>query len=436
MIRVSGPAAVEMVDRLFRGSAPLCTSSGHTLHFGTFSTPQGRILDQVLASLFLSPHSYTGEDSVEISCHGGSLITGEIIRAILDSGARPADPGEFTRRAFLNGKIDLTQAEAVADLIAARSQIAERASAEQLAGSLGNLIKEMKSRLLSLCSRVELGLDFAEEGIELLSIGEIEQNIENEIKLIDDLISSHARSRIFRDGISTAIVGRPNVGKSSLFNSLLLSERAIVTHIPGTTRDTIEESVQINGVLFRLVDTAGVRDSADIVESEGIRRTLEAMQSSDILVLVTDEHGPDSRLDINFFLSTISDDQKYIVVRNKVDLLPSPLVGRSPEVPHEVWVSATTGRGIADLQALLFETALGPAGIIESHFLVNERHRAVLTRARDSLLSALESAGRQTPGEFIALDIRACLESLGEITGEVTTDDILDRIFSSFCIGK
>jgi tRNA modification GTPase len=435
VVRLSGPDALMIADRIFRGNRTLAAAGGFTAHAGRIIHPSGPILDQAVVTVYRSPHSYTGEDCVEIGCHGGAYLTTRVLEAVLVAGARAADPGEFTRRAFMNRKLDLTQAEAIADLIASRSERARRISVEQLQGRLGDEVRRLRKALVELCSIIELELDFSEEGIELAPNDEIRKKIEYATTTIQHMVRSYETGKLLRDGVSVAIVGPPNVGKSSVFNALLEHDRAIVTHVAGTTRDTLEESAIIDGVVFRFTDTAGIRESADIAESEGIGRTLKTISNADLILLVFDEEKTERTTVPE--LDRLNPSQKVIVLRNKSDLLPFPPPDRFEEHPPLVYVSAKTGYGIGTLRSALARVATINSKTGEGGQLVTrERHRVALQVALDRLIGANVSAGAGLSGEFIALDLRGATEALGEITGEVTTEEILNSVFSSFCIGK
>jgi tRNA modification GTPase len=426
VVRVSGPDALVVADRVFRGKGILSKASGYTVHLGILVDGAGIEIDQVLATVFKDPHSYTGEDSVEISCHGGTFVTHKVLDAVLKSGARMADPGEFTKRAFLNGKLDLSQAEAVADIISAKSERAQQLSLRQLDGVLAKEIGEIREQLVSLCSLLELELDFADEGIELVGMRESRERIGQVSKRVSKLLDSFALGRIERDGATVAIVGKPNVGKSSLFNSLLQHERAIVSPIPGTTRDFIEESIHIEGILFRLLDTAGLRESRDGVEAEGIARTKAIINKADIIIEVRD------------ITTTLAEERLApectIAVYNKSDLVPhfSP---PSQKVPAVV-VSAMTGQGMDSLREQLGRAVSSSNVSDNTTRISSERHKNALERAKDLLEKAQASSSSLAPPEFVAADLRLAADALGEVTGDITTDEILNNIFANFCVGK
>ncbi len=447
VLRVSGPKAIEAVARGFRGSTELEKAHSHTAHFGKFFSIGNTHLDDVVVVLYRQPNSYTGEEVVEISCHGGLLVTRQILEALLQFGCRYAQPGEFTKRAFLNGKIDLSQAEAVADLIHAKSERSRAASLQQLKGNLSIHIDQLRQELIRTSGLLELELDFSEEGYELADRKDLRKKVESAVSQIDELLASYHKGRIYRDGVKIVLAGMPNVGKSSLLNALLKQNRAIVTEIPGTTRDTIEENMIIDGLLFRVVDTAGLRETIDRVEAEGVRRSHDQVMTSDLLLLVLDASQDPREEELRLARRLVQDLKKesapLILVLNKIDLaraqngkvrsLPGML-----DSPNSVQISALTGQGLEELRELLVEVAAGSTvGQGESSVTVtNARHFDSLQRAKSRLTLTLESIAAGQSGEFLAVDLRGALDCLGEITGAVTTDDILNEIFSKFCIGK
>lgn len=447
VIRISGERATEIADRGFQGKHPLKDVPSHTAHYGSFLDEKGAILDYVVALVFKNPHSYTGEDSVELSCHGGQHVTKKILESLIRFGSRAAEPGEFTKRAFLNGKLDLVQAEAVADLIRSRSDKAHQASLAQLEGLLSSRVLDVRERLMQSITLLELELDFAEDGYEFADKKKVADLLSESIKKIDGLLATYSVGKVYRNGVRVALVGSPNVGKSSLLNALLKQDRAIVTNIPGTTRDVIEESITIGGLLFSLSDTAGLRDTTNPIEKEGVRRAEDKILNSDIVALVLDGCRPLQYGESHLIRRTIETVEaggvKCILVVNKVDLkafepedfkdLKAVLAGH-----RMVCVSAKTSEGIDRFEQALHETAVeGGVGLAEGSVLItNLRHYSALERARNSLQLSLKTVKAGDSGEFVAVDLRSALDSLGEVTGAVTTEDILNSIFSSFCIGK
>ncbi len=447
VIRISGKDALEIGSNVFRGKTTLRAACSHTAHFGYIVDLHGQAIDEVVATVFRSPHSYTVEDSVEISCHGGILVTQKVLEAILQSGARLAQPGEFTKRAFLNGRIDLSQAEAVADLIHSRSELSHKSSLQQLEGRLSKAINRMRDELINASSLLELELDFAEEDIELASKQELSSRVTAILFELKGLVNTFSFGKVFREGVKVVISGKPNVGKSSLLNALLNENRAIVTNIPGTTRDIIEENINFEGILFRVVDTAGLRDSDNPVEIEGVKRTERQIASSDLILLVFDLSSPLEESDlrvVSAIRKELNDfEDRCIVVLNKLDLLKNGQnfdlmsLGLSPGL-REVRVSAARHHGLDELRKTMVEsvfTSRLPAS--ESGVTITSlRHKEALSKALRHLDMALESLNSGRSGEFTTLDIRAALDYLGEIVGVVTTEDIIDNIFTNFCIGK
>ncbi len=446
IVRVSGGNAIPVVDELFVGRHRVLDMKSHTVAFGNLVDRRGagkRIIDEVVVIVFRNPNSYTGEDVVEIHCHGGMYVSRSVLDVLFDSGIRHANPGEFTLRAFLNGRMDLSQAEAVADIIHARSETAHRSSVDQLKGSLSVEIQKIRSDLLNFCSMIELELDFSEEGLELVNRDSFFKRAEAVVHRLCELIESFSLGRIHRDGIKVVLAGRPNAGKSSLLNALLRENRAIVTEIPGTTRDTIEENLQIDGLLFRIIDTAGLRETSDPIESEGVQRTLDQLERSDMTLLIVDLSVALTEETAHFMEDLLKDmkrrDVLPIVVFNKIDLVDRETTQSSGHLMHYPFVklSAKTGEGIDGLRSIMVRTATGGKSMQEGSVLVtNSRHRDALVRAQRSLKMAIETLKRGESGEFISVDLRASLDALGEITGEVTSEDILNNIFSQFCIGK
>jgi tRNA modification GTPase len=447
VIRVSGEKAAEVVEKGFRGRAKLGESLSHTAHYGSFANEAGEALDYVVALVYKAPHSYTGENTVEISCHGGQYVTKRILESLIRFGARPAEPGEFTKRAFLNGRMDLVQAEAVADLIHSRSEKARQTSLAQLEGVLSKRVTEVRDRLVESIGLLELELDFAEDGYELVDKEKVASLLRGSLQKLDTLLATYSIGKVYRDGVRVALVGSPNVGKSSLLNALLREDRAIVTSIPGTTRDVIEESITVGGLLFCLSDTAGLRETEDPVEKEGVRRAEERLFGSDVVVIVVDGSKPNGQTESDLVLKTAQAAEesgiKCMIAINKIDLRPHDereVENLKSLIPgHKVvTVSAKTMEGLNGLEAAMFEIATGgEASVRESGILVtNLRHYSALQRARDGLCNSLKTVESGGSSEFVAVDLRVALDALGEITGVVTTEDILNSIFSKFCIGK
>lgn len=430
IIRLSGPESFKAADKVFSGKQRIIEAKTHTVHYGNIVEDE-EVIDDILISVFKAPNSYTGEDSVEISSHGNPLIAQKIISSILSSSnVRLAEPGEFTKRAFLNGKIDLTQAEAVADLINSRTAVSLRGSRNQLDGLLSSKVIFLRKRLTEISSFIELELDFAEEKIEFVKRTQLIDNISEILREIDVLLDSYSFGRLMRDGINVAIVGEPNVGKSSLLNCLLKETRAIVSEIPGTTRDTIREEISIDGFLFRLYDTAGLRASVDIIEKKGIERSREAVRKADLVLFLGDVNVGFSSI-VEKDLSGLNSFVKIVKVLNKIDL------GTRDLYYEDFRISAISGTGIIELLNGLKKLALHDSSYTEKSVVVtNIRHYDCLKKAKDNLLKAKNTAASKLSGEFLASDLRATETALAEIIGEVTPEEILNNIFAKFCVGK
>jgi len=430
VVRVSGPDAIYSVDKIFSGKKKLTEVDSHTIHYGNIESKDQNLIDDVLISVFREPNSFTGENAVEISTHGNPLITQKIIELLLSENVRLAEPGEFTKRAFLNNRIDLLQAEAVADVISARTEVALRGSRNQLDGLLSQKVNELRELLINTSSFVELELDFAEEDLVFIDNSELTKRINKIIEEIDALLSTYSFGRIIRDGVNVAIVGQTNVGKSSLLNYILKESRAIVSSIPGTTRDVIREEVSIDGVLFRMFDTAGIRAPEDVIEKEGVSRSREVVKTSDLILFLGDVEQLFSD-ELFQDIKNLNKQANILKILNKIDLV------NDVDVEFDVKVSAKTGEGIDILLNKLKEKALNNSNYSEKSAIVSSlRHYNCLKRAKENLLIARKSAENKMSGEFISVDLRNAEKDLAEIIGEVTNEDILNNIFSKFCIGK
>ncbi|MEN6521214.1 MAG: tRNA uridine-5-carboxymethylaminomethyl(34) synthesis GTPase MnmE [Armatimonadota bacterium] len=442
VIRISGPDAFSIGDRLFVGnSGTPSTFKSHTVHYGSLVHPANReLIDKILLTVFKAPASYTGDDTIEISCHGGIVTLGKALEAAYDAGALPAGPGEFTKRAFLNGRLDLAQAEAVNDIIRARTDYAQRQALRQLGSALSSEVSKITDAILSILARIEAAIDFPED-VEEPNCHILSTEIKTLAQNIDYLISTSDRGRIYREGISLAIIGRPNVGKSSLLNALLGQDRAIVTHIPGTTRDVIEESINIRGIPVIAADTAGLRTAADEVEKIGVELTERTMAAAGLILFVIDASTGFTDEDRKI-LSGIQ--TPVLIVLNKIDLLndqdkPDALKQLHREFPNIVAIpiSATTGLGIEELEDKIAETVMsGKAGSGEGSLVTNLRHKQALIAAKECLEKALITIEHGLPIDFLSVDLIAARMSLGDITGDTASADLIDRIFEDFCIGK
>jgi len=434
VIRVSGPGAITICDRLFP-SKNLSAQPSHTLHVG-YMEHGGRVLDEVVVSLFKGPRSYTGEDVVEISCHGSPYIQEQIIAAITAEGARLARPGEFTQRAFLSGKMDLAQAESVADLIASNTEASRRTALHNMRGGFSHVLQGLRERMLQFSALIELELDFSQEDVEFADRTRFYQLIEEAQQTVNGLIESFRLGNVIRNGVSVAITGKPNAGKSTLLNSLLNENRAIVSDIAGTTRDTIEEVVNIEGILFRLIDTAGLRETEDVIETIGVEKSMEKMKQADIVLYLFDVQveTPEELEAAQWIVR--GQNTQYLLVGNKVDSIGLE-AAQQKFSGEDVWyISAQTGFHVDQLKSRLVEKVIQGNVQSENTIVTNARHYSALLQVKQSISDIRKGLDDQLPGDLLALDIRRCLHYLGEITGEVNNEDRLDYIFSKFCIGK
>ncbi|MDP6308786.1 MAG: tRNA uridine-5-carboxymethylaminomethyl(34) synthesis GTPase MnmE [SAR324 cluster bacterium] len=437
VIRVSGTEAVSLVEPLFKGrERPLKKAETHKLLYGWIHD-EGELLDKVLLVVMRAPHSYTTEDVVEIQCHGSPLVLRTILDLVLRQGARLAEAGEFTQRAFLHGRLDLTQVEAVADLIHASSEVGAKLAAQQLHGKLYQAIDIVKKQVVSIASLIEAGIEFPEEGLEFTQREDCLQSLDHACADLENMLSHAEQGRRMREGFAVALIGRPNVGKSSLLNTLLREQRAIVTTIPGTTRDSIEESVQIQGVAFRLTDTAGIRKTADLLETEGIRRTQIVRDKADLVLLILDSSEQLTEEDQTLIRDV--EQERTIVALNKKDRLSAKLPEwyEAISAMESVLISAKTGDGCDELESCLFAKATqGGLPQQDEIWITNRRQQQAAKNALAALQQAREIFENSDGEEFLAVDLRSCLNALGEIVGETTPDDLLGQIFSEFCIGK
>ena len=432
VLRISGADALKLADKNFTGKSKPSAAPTHTIHFGKI-VRDGKTIDEVLLAVLRAPRTFTCEDTVEISCHGGILPAKLVLDAILQSGARLAEPGEFTRRAFLNGRIDLAQAEAVADLIHSRTELALAAANEQLAGKLSQRINQLRDDLLHTLAHVEAHIDFPEEDITPNTREQLLKQLDDGAAFIAALLRTADEGQILRRGIRAAIVGRPNTGKSSLLNQLLGRDRAIVSPIPGTTRDTIEETANIRGLPVVFIDTAGLREAHDEIEIEGIRRSRQTLSQAELILHVLDSSQPLTREDENYFTEFAG--KKRIFVRNKADL-PAKCEWSST-LPAPVDVSCKNGQGIESLKdAIKGAVWSGEVKAEMLQVMINSRHQDALNRAHIATLRSIDALRGNATLELVALDLRIAVAAVGEIVGKTTTEDLLDSIFSQFCIGK
>lgn len=436
VIRLSGKEAITITNSVFSGK-DLTKQESHTIHFGLIKDGK-LVIDEVLVSLFVAPKSYTKENVVEISCHGSNYIIQQIITLLIKKGASAAKPGEFTLRAFLNGGLDLSQAEAVADLISSDSAAAHSVAMNQLRGGFSTELNILREQLIHFASMIELELDFAEEDVEFANRDQLQELIAKITLVLNKLIRSFELGNVIKEGINTVIAGRPNAGKSTLLNALLNEDRAIVSDIAGTTRDTIEEVLNINGINFRLIDTAGIREATDAIEAIGVKKTMQKISQSALLVYLFDVvnmSGSEIQEDIQ---SLYKPGMPFLAVANKMDLSYNDRL-KELKLPSEIQfisISAKENTHVEELKQLIYDTAVGDQ-LSDNHTMItNIRHVEALQRTQTALNSVANGLDNPVTSDFLAMDIKQALHYLGEITGQVTTDDLLENIFSKFCIGK
>jgi len=436
VLRLSGPQSISIINQLFP-TKDLSIQPSHTLHVGVLKH-HSKALDEVVVSLYKSPRSYTGEDVVEISCHGSPFIHQQVMDACIEAGARLARPGEFTLRAFLNGKLDLAQAEAVADLIVSNSEASHRTALQNIRGGFSSALKDLREQLIQFSALIELELDFSQEDVEFADRTKLNELVSEAVIHTRELVESFRLGNVIKNGLNVAIIGKPNAGKSTLLNALLNEDRAIVSDIPGTTRDTIEEVINIDGILFRLIDTAGIRShTADVIESAGIAKSLQKMRQADLVIYLFDVKEMAAEELQRVALDLQQQQLQFLLVGNKVD----------PEELHEahqkfasngslLFISAKHGYQLDTMKQRMVGLVLQDKINTENVIVTNARHYHALKEALQSLEEIQIGLESQLPGDLLALEIRRCLQYLGEITGEITNDDQLDYIFSKFCIGK
>lgn len=439
IIRVSGPQAIPLVEKLFRSprQKTLSGARNNSLLYGHI-VEMDSLVDEVLVSVMRRPYSFTAEDVVEINCHGGIVAVRRCLEAVLRAGARPAEPGEFSKRAFLNGRIDLAQAESVIDLINAKTEKSLEVALDQLEGVLSRKVRKISSELLELIAHIEAGIDFPEHDIEEVSRASIKSKVERLLGDVGQMIASAETGKVFREGLRTVIIGKPNVGKSSLLNALVREKRAIVTDIPGTTRDIIEEVVNIRGIPLVLVDTAGIRETQDLVEKIGVERSREMLAGADLVLFMIDASTGLTEEDLKIL--PLTEEKNSIVILNKTDLgkgVDAGLFARYASRGSVLEMSLLTGQGLDVLEQKIHDMVY--AGISsgrEATMVANIRHKNALGKAAKSLEGVLQALGAHLPTDCMAIDLRAAWQSLGEITGETVNEDLVDQIFSQFCIGK
>ena len=432
VIRVSGSETFPIVNKIFKGKN-LVKQPSHTIHFGTIRDGE-MIVDEVLVSLFKAPASYTREDTIEISCHGSDYIIQRILKLIIGEGARLAKPGEFTQRAFLNGQLDLAQAEAVADLISSDSEASHQTAINQIRGGFSKQITQLREQLINFASLIELELDFGEEDVEFADRDDLRQLIFRIQTVLVPLIESFAMGNVIKNGVPTVIVGKPNAGKSTLLNRLLNEEKAIVSDIAGTTRDVIEDELLIEGIRFRLIDTAGLRKAKDTIEAIGVERTMQQMEKASLILYLFDA----SEIELSAIgTQLLAFTSPYLLVGNKVDILSSEKKAEFESAyPDIIWISASNDMNISQLKDILVSKVKTKAIKTGDTIVTNLRHFQHLSQTNEALNNVLEGLNHSITGDFLAQDIRFALHHLGEITGQITTDDLLKNIFGKFCIGK
>lgn len=439
IVRISGKETLNIINKMFKSSKnrDIKQIKSHTLNHG-YIIEYGQKVDEVLVSIMLSPNTYTKEDVAEINCHGGIVTLKKILGICLKNGARMAEPGEFTKRAFLNGRIDLAQAEAVIDIINSKTNLGMEKAFDQLEGHLSIKIKEFKDQVLQLMAHLEASIDFPEHDIEEVTFDFLNSNIENLIRQMDAILEKADKGKIIREGISTAIIGKPNVGKSSLLNVLLKENRAIVTEVPGTTRDIIEEYINLHGIPLKIIDTAGIRETQDLVEKIGVKRTKEAIDIADLVILVLDNSQDIEEEDISIAKSIVN--KKVIIVINKIDLKGSfnqekikLLLPYSPIIRVSVKEEISIEDIEETIKNMFFE------GLIESNndtLITNARHKDLLQKSKENLVEAQKSLNNGMPIDCVSIDLKNALENLGSITGDHVGEEIINEIFKSFCVGK
>ncbi len=438
IIRISGSESLNILEKIFSPKKNISVKNlkNYGIHYG-YIKQRENIVDEVLVSIMKAPNTYTREDIVEINCHGGYLITEKILELVLSSGARLAEVGEFTRRAFFHGRIDLTQAEAVMDIIHGKTEKSLSVSMNQLRGDLKEKILSLKKAILDLAAHINVVLDYPEEGIE----EPIPENLLNNLRQvsieIQELISSYQKGKMIKEGVKTVIIGKPNVGKSSLLNSILREERAIVTQVAGTTRDVIEEVINIKGIPLILVDTAGIRDTTDFVENIGVMKSKEFLQKADLVLFVLDASQELSKEDREIYIS-LQENQKVIGILNKTDLEKKIQVSSLSKIKHWIEVSAMKCIGIEEMEERIYQYILQEKVEENSQKLIltNIRHKAALEKTNGAIKNIFSTVEQRLPMDLMAVDIKEALDSLSEITGEISTEDVLDHIFHNFCVGK
>jgi len=440
VIRLSGPDAFLIADKIFKGKYSVSEQESHTIQYGKIiSNETNEVIDEVLLIKMEAPRTYTREDVVEISSHGGYTIASSLLNLLYSNGARPAEPGEFTKRAFLNGRIDLSQAEAVMDIIQARTQRVSKVAVKQLEGSVSQKLNVIRERIITLLSDIEVNLDYPEYDAEEITLAQAGKETTSIIIEIDSLIKSFHYGKLLREGMEIVISGRPNVGKSSLMNRLTRKNRSIVTDIPGTTRDTVEEYVNINGIPVKLVDTAGVRETLDQVEQQGVERTIKAISDADLVILLIDISQGFTAEDHDLLNKILKERKPYVLCFNKTDLVDDKqkINDNINLYPDAIPMSISEDRGVDELEERIFGYATENSQDIDNQVLItNARHEGQLKKAKEHLESAYRASVSKMTLDMVALDLKAALEELGKITGDHADQDVINAIFSRFCLGK
>ena len=438
IIRISGSESLEIVSKIFKGKngKKLDDIKSYTMRYGFIINEDGSIIDEVIVSYMKGPRSFTSEDTVEINCHGGIVVTNSVLKQVIKAGARLAEPGEFTKRAFLNGRIDLSQAEAVIDIIRAKTELSAKSAIMQSEGKISREINLIRQRLLAIIASIEATVDYPEEDLEEITADNASKRLKNILKLIEKLLNTAEEGKILREGLQTVIVGKPNVGKSSLLNALLQEKRAIVTDIPGTTRDVIEEYINIEGIPIRIVDTAGIRETEDVVEKIGVNKSKEKIESADLIILMLDLSDELSDQDIEII--EYIKDRKYIVLLNKADL--GLKLNKDDlkilDAKHIIEISAKTGEGLDKLKDIIKDMFFNGEIKTDDIYVANNRHIEALLRSKENIEYAINALKDTSAIDLASIDIRNAWRNLGEITGETIDEDIIDKIFSEFCLGK
>lgn len=440
VLRLSGPQAFEIADKIFRGKTTVREQKSHTIQYGRIISPEtGETVDEVLLTKMESPRTYTREDVVEINSHGGYTIARTLLNLLYENGARPAEPGEFTRRAFLNGRIDLSQAEAVMDVIQARTQRVSKVAVKQLEGSVSKKLEDIRERLIELLASIEVNLDYPEYDAEEVTLNQAGETTKEIIGILDELIKSFSFGKLLREGMEVVIAGKPNVGKSSLMNRLTRKNRSIVTDIPGTTRDIIEEYINIKGIPVKLVDTAGVRETTDMVEQLGVERSVKAISEADLAIVLVEAGTLMTEEDEAILKKVREEGKPYILCLNKADLIRDERILEKLKkvMPDAVFMSIMEDKGINDLEERIFKFATENVHDMDNQVLItNARHESQLKKAKTYLESVYAASLSGMTLDMVALDLKAALEELGKITGHHADEDVINAIFSRFCLGK